>query len=175
MTLKENPVKKDGSWQITRWIGKHRLRLSGTREGLTGISFHGGITQPFGLIPDWADDFFRQLGEYFEGCRRVFEVPVRNTQGTVFQRKIWEICSEIPYGEVRTYGDMARLAGSDRAFRAAGQALGRNPLPILVPCHRVVARDGSLGGYTGGIEIKKFLLGIEGVSPAVLKDKLKLR
>ena len=105
----------------------------------------------------------RELGEYFEGRRREFELPLdwRLTGG--FVRRVLSETAGIPFGETRTYAEMATLAGSPRAFRAAGSALGANPIPIIVPCHRVLRKGGALGGYGGGLEVKRQLLEIEGV------------
>ena len=103
----------------------------------------------------------RQLLQYFEGRRKEFELPL-DPAGSPFERRVWELMSEIPYGETRSYGDLARdLAAAPRAI---GQACGRNPLPILIPCHRVLAADGRLGGYSGGkgAETKRRLLILEG-------------
>jgi methylated-DNA-[protein]-cysteine S-methyltransferase len=104
----------------------------------------------------------RELDEYFDGQRRRFDVPIdwRLTHG--FGRRVLEATAQIPYGSVSTYKQMATEAGSPRASRAAGNALGANPLPIIVPCHRVLHVGGGLGGYTGGLERKRLLLGVEG-------------
>lgn len=102
-----------------------------------------------------------ELREYTEGRRRGFSLPVRFL-GTRFQISVWEVLCTIPWGEVRTYKDIAVALGNKGAARAVGQANRRNPLPIIVPCHRVVSVDG-LGGYSGGMEIKKRLLQLEGV------------
>ncbi len=106
-----------------------------------------------------------QLAEYFAGRRRKF--PVRlDLRGTPFQRKVWEALRSIPYGETRSYADVARRIGRPRAARAVGQANRWNPVAILVPCHRVIAADGGLGGYASGLRVKKFLLQLEqGRSP----------
>jgi methylated-DNA-[protein]-cysteine S-methyltransferase len=104
----------------------------------------------------------RQLGEYFEGDRLRFDVPVDWSLTGGFGRKVLRTTARIPYGDVRTYGQVATGAGSPRAYRAAGNALGANPIPIVVPCHRVVQAGGRLGGYTGGVERKEFLLRLEG-------------
>ena len=101
----------------------------------------------------------RQLAEYFAGTRKTFDLPIRMA-GTEFQRKIWRALLDIPYGETRTYGDIARAVGNPRACRAVGGANHVNPICIIVPCHRVVASNG-IGGYGEGIEIKKFLLELE--------------
>ena len=102
----------------------------------------------------------RQLQEYFAGCRREFSLPLA-PRGTEFQRQVWHALEGIPYGETRTYGEIARAIGKPKACRAVGMANHRNPLSILVPCHRVVGADGSLTGYGGGLEAKQFLLELE--------------
>ena len=103
-----------------------------------------------------------QLEEYFAGQRRSFSLPLR-PEGTPFQRRVWQCLCQIPYGQVISYRELAAQVGSPRAFQAVGQANGRNPLPILIPCHRVIAADGTLGGYASGVEHKAFLLRLEGV------------
>lgn len=101
-----------------------------------------------------------QLQEYFAGKRRVFDLPL-HLQGTPFQMAVWEALQRIPYGQTRTYGQVAASIGHPGASRAVGQANNRNPLPIFVPCHRVIAADGSLAGYAFGVKTKKFLLDLE--------------
>lgn len=103
----------------------------------------------------------QQLTEYFAGARRTFELPLR-LQGTAFQQRAWAVLRQISYGQIMTYGQQAAAMGSPRASRAAGAANGKNPLPILIPCHRVIAADGTLGGYSCGLERKAFLLRLEG-------------
>jgi methylated-DNA-[protein]-cysteine S-methyltransferase len=105
----------------------------------------------------------RELEEYFEGRRRSFDVKVDLSPIQGFSRKVLQQTSRIPFGSVITYRDVATRAGSPRAVRAAGNALGANPVPIVVPCHRVVRTGGGLGGYTGGVERKETLLELEGV------------
>ena len=102
----------------------------------------------------------RQLIEYFEGTRQVFELPLA-AQGTAVQKDVWRALSEIPYGETRSYGEIARQLGKPKASRAIGAANGRNPIAIVVPCHRVIGFDGSLTGFGGGIERKQWLLAHE--------------
>jgi methylated-DNA-[protein]-cysteine S-methyltransferase len=102
-----------------------------------------------------------QLEEYFAGKRRTFDLPLA-PQGTAFQHSVWRALAEIPWGQWRSYGDIARAIGRPRAVRAVGAANGRNPLPIVVPCHRVVGSDGSLTGFAGGLETKRYLLELEG-------------
>jgi methylated-DNA-[protein]-cysteine S-methyltransferase len=101
-----------------------------------------------------------QLSEYFDGQRKVFEL-VFDADGTEFQKRVWQKLSEIPYGMTRSYKDIAVELGDAQASRAVGTANGRNPLSIVVPCHRVISSDGTLGGYAGGLSIKIFLLDME--------------
>jgi len=107
-----------------------------------------------------------QLREYFAGKRRDFDLPLA-PNGTVFQQRVWQALRAIPYGTLRSYGDVARAIGQPLAVRAVGQANGRNPLPIVIPCHRVIASDGSIGGYSGGLTVKHQLLALEGVELAL--------
>lgn len=103
-----------------------------------------------------------QLDAYFAGERTVFELPLA-PRGTVFQRRVWELLRGIPYGTTISYAELARRLGNPAATRAVGAANGRNPLPIVVPCHRVVGRNGALTGYAGGLAAKRRLLALEGV------------
>lgn len=107
----------------------------------------------------------KQLGEYFAGKRRHFDVPVALT-GTPFQKSVWATLTDIPYGEVRSYGDVGQSTGRATAGRAVGGAVGANPVPIIVPCHRVLASDGRITGYSGGngIPTKVWLLDHEGIA-----------
>lgn len=106
----------------------------------------------------------RELDDYFAGRRRTFDLPLDWRLSRGFGRRVLEATARIPFGGLSTYKRVAAEAGSPRGFRAAGNALGANPLPIVVPCHRVLHADGGLGGYTGGIERKRVLLGVEGFS-----------
>ena len=101
-----------------------------------------------------------QLDEYFAGKRKKFDVPV-DPQGTEFQRSVWKALQEIPYGKTRTYKQIAQAIGNLKACRAVGMANNKNPIWIIIPCHRVIGTDGSLTGYGGGMEMKKRLLNIE--------------
>jgi len=101
-----------------------------------------------------------ELQQYFAGQRHDFSVPL-DVEGTPFQKKVWKALSEIPYGEVRSYGDIAKRVGNPKASRAVGTANGRNPVAIIVPCHRVIAGDGTLGGFGGGLTNKTYLLTLE--------------
>jgi methylated-DNA-[protein]-cysteine S-methyltransferase len=103
----------------------------------------------------------RQLREYFAGKRRDFELPLA-PEGTDFQRKVWRKLQEIPYGQTISYGELAKRVGNPKASRAVGSANGKNRIPIVIPCHRVIAGDGGLGGFGGGLATKEKLLAIEG-------------
>ena len=115
--------------------------------------------------PGRLDPLRRQLDEYFAGSRRRFEFPIdwRLVQG--FGRDVLRVTAHVPYGKVATYGDVAVRTGRPRASRAVGNALGANPMPIVIPCHRVVRTGGGLGGYTGGVHRKERLLALEGGAP----------
>jgi methylated-DNA-[protein]-cysteine S-methyltransferase len=112
--------------------------------------------------PAALDEVRRELDEYFTGKRTEFDLPVDWRLHDGFSRRVLRATARIPYGELLTYRQVAAKAGSPRASRAAGNALGSNRIPIVVPCHRVVRTGGTLGGYTGGVERKQFLLGLEG-------------
>jgi len=148
------------------------LRLVADGTALTAIDFPGDsvVGRPaHGEEPaDWAraDDLpiLRQaaaeLGEYFAGQRKEFSVPVR-LAGTEFQRTVWAELCHIPYGQTWSYVELARRVGNPQASRAVGAANGRNPVPIIVPCHRVIGASGQLTGYGGGLPLKKLLLALE--------------
>jgi methylated-DNA-[protein]-cysteine S-methyltransferase len=104
-----------------------------------------------------------QLKEYFAGKRKAFDLPLL-LRGTDFQRTVWQVLQGIPCGETRSYGQVSVAAGNARASRAAGMANNRNPVAIIVPCHRVIGSDGSLTGYAGGLPAKRFLLELEGAA-----------
>ena len=106
----------------------------------------------------------RELGEYFSGQRKAFTVPLA-PKGTPFQQKCWQALLQIPYGQTRTYGQQAAMIGNPKACRAVGMGNNRNPLPIFIPCHRVVGANGALTGYAGGLNIKEKLLQIERMNP----------
>ena len=112
-------------------------------------------------------DYVAELREYFAGKLRKFTLPL-DLRGTPFQLKCWRALLEIPYGETRTYADIARAVGCPQGFRAVGLANNRNPIAIVVPCHRVIASDGTLCGYGGGLEIKRKLLELEGALSGIL-------
>jgi methylated-DNA-[protein]-cysteine S-methyltransferase len=114
-----------------------------------------------------------QLNEYFQGTRKVFNLPL-DPLGTEFQRKVWNKVSAIPFGETSSYGDIANVLGGSKLSRAVGLANGANPIPIIIPCHRVIGSDGSLTGYAGGLERKKWLLNHEQQHYTTSSGQLKL-
>ena len=141
------------------------LRLVARGEEITGLYMerqrHLPADEVFGERVDDAFDTARaQLDEYFAGDRTEFDLPLR-LEGSDFQRRVWAALAEIPYGRTVSYGELAARLGSPGASRAVGLANGRNPIAVIVPCHRVVAADGSLGGYGGGLERKRYLLDLE--------------
>ena len=108
-----------------------------------------------------------QLDEYFKGKRKTFDLPLA-PKGTEFQKKVWDALRDIPYGETRTYGEIAETVGNSKAARAVGMANNRNPIAIIVPCHRVVGANGKLVGYAGGMEQKEKLLHLEKTGESIL-------
>lgn len=139
------------------------LRLVSNGSQLSGIEFAGWHATDAAVEHSDAalTAAAQQLREYFARQRRHFDLPLAAT-GTGFQRSVWGALAEIPYGELRSYADIARRIGKPTAVRAVGAANGRNPLPIVVPCHRVIGSNGSLTGFAGGLELKTFLLEFEG-------------
>lgn len=133
-----------------------RVRLPGEKPPAAGDEGAPRVRnpKPFAAV-------ITQLDEYFAGKRRRFELPLAPS-GTPFQRKVWQQLRKIPYGRTITYAQLAHRVGNDAACRAVGAANGRNPLPIVVPCHRVIGSDGSLTGFGGGIAAKRKLLELEG-------------
>ena len=151
-------------------IGDITLTADASTRALTGLYMvdhrHRPSLETFG---DYAADpiarevfasAIDQLAEYFDGARRTFDLATQ-TKGTPFQRAVWACLRGIPYGQTATYSELAAMAGRPSAVRAAGAANGRNPISIIVPCHRVIGADGSLTGFGGGIERKRFLLDFE--------------
>lgn len=111
-----------------------------------------------------------ELRSYFDGGVPNDNVAIDFLEGTPFERRVWEVLSQIPRGEVRSYGWVAKQIGNPRASRAVGRACGSNPIPFIVPCHRVIGSDGTLGGYGYGLDIKRRLLELEGVHLSTVKD-----
>lgn len=137
-----------------------RLLLCTDGDALTEIRFNAKeVRTDASPVLEQAE---RELNEYFAGKRKAFSVPV-SPKGTPFQRRIWDALRGIPYGETVSYGEVARRIGSPRACRAAGMANHKNPIPIVIPCHRVIGADGGMTGYGGGLEIKRRLLELEGI------------
>ena len=138
------------------------LLLAASNQGLLALEFGRGKPRA-----GWVESeeriapFARQLAEYFAGQRREFDLPL-DLRGTDFQKRCWQALLKIPYGETRSYADVARAIGNPAAVRAVGLANGQNPIAIIVPCHRVIGSDGSLTGYGGGLEAKRKLLELEG-------------
>ncbi|HKE43248.1 MAG TPA: methylated-DNA--[protein]-cysteine S-methyltransferase [Steroidobacteraceae bacterium] len=145
-----------------------RLLLAGERDQLTLVRFQSAARSRRPQ-PEWVADaarfdaVTRQLSEYFAGERQVFDLELAMA-GTPFQRAVWSALREIPYGETISYGELARRLGRPRAVRAVGSANGANPVPIIVPCHRVIGSDGSLTGFGGGLDMKRRLLALEGAA-----------
>ena len=147
-----------------------RLLLAASDDGLHLIEFEHP-RHPMSHCDGWeareCDVIGRtaaQLREYFEGTRRDFDLPLA-PRGTEFQRSVWRTLEAIPYGETISYAQLAQRVGKPSAMRAVGAANGRNPLPLVLPCHRVIGSDGSLTGFGGGLPTKEFLLRMEGALP----------
>ena len=132
------------------------LTLQADEAAVTAIRFGADGAQDASPLLDAAE---AQLREYFAGTRRTLA-----PHGTAFQQRVWAALRAIPYGETRTYGELAAAIGSPSASRAVGMANHHNPIPIVIPCHRVIGANGTLTGYTGGLEIKRKLLALEGIT-----------
>jgi methylated-DNA-[protein]-cysteine S-methyltransferase len=144
--------------------GLVRLAYTGTDGEEEVVEHLAGKLSPRILeAPERLDEVRRELDEYFEGRRSGFEVPIDWSLTHGFTGEVLRQTARIGFGETSTYAEVASRAGSPRAVRAAGNALGANPIPVVVPCHRVLRTGGALGGYTGGVERKEFLLRLEGV------------
>lgn len=159
------------SWSVLEPVAGIIIHIAATNEGVSRVSlntsaegFLSDLRRDLPLVEWWRDDEHpvlaearRQLTGYFGGELTEFRLPLA-ANGTAFQKKVWQALREIPYGETRSYREVAESIGSPRSTRAVGAANGRNPVGIIVPCHRVIAADGSLGGYSGGLRTKRFLL-----------------
>ena len=144
--------------------------LAGDDSGITHLHLNTGEgKRKFEISTEWTenssffDDVIEQVNQYLNGDRKVFTLKL-NPQGTDFQKMIWLELVKIPYGTVRTYKDIAIAIGNPKAARAVGMANSKNPIPLIVPCHRVIGSSGSLTGFAHGLEIKAKLLGAEGVA-----------
>ncbi len=143
-----------------------------TRYGFIRIEYENEVVHSIKKVDDYgsitdnkvqfSDFVFNQLCEYFEGKRKEFTFEYK-VKGTNFQEKVWSALCQIPYGETRTYKEIAVMIGNENASRAVGMANNKNPLHFVVPCHRVVGRNGKLVGYAGGLELKEYLLDMESV------------
>ena len=138
-----------------------RYYIAGDDGGVTDVSTYpvkDSVIKETPLISQAAE----MLREYFDRKRRSFDGLPLKPEGTAFQRKVWDALLTIPYGETRSYREQAIITGNEKACRAVGAANGRNPISIIIPCHRVIGSDGSLTGYAGGLDVKKALLELEG-------------
>jgi methylated-DNA-[protein]-cysteine S-methyltransferase len=135
------------------WLESDGERLTGLHFGRPRLVLGEADREPFAEV-------VRQLAAYFAAELKQFDLPLR-LEGTPFQKGVWAALCKIPYGQTISYGELARRVGSPGAFRAVGSANGRNPVAIIVPCHRVINTGGGLGGFGGGLEVKKQLLGLE--------------
>ena len=151
-----------------------QVTIVASDDTIVGIYYPHHWTRPsasiFGVAGDSSNDTVltaarEQLAEYLDGARTSFDLPVV-THGNPFQERVWALLNQIPYGETTTYGELAEKLGGKSLARMVGQAVGHNPLSVIVPCHRVVGKDGKLTGYAGGLERKKMLLSLEGSMPA---------
>ncbi|MGH8372222.1 MAG: methylated-DNA--[protein]-cysteine S-methyltransferase [Gammaproteobacteria bacterium] len=152
------------------------LLLAGDNEALHFVYFQGGV-RPTKPDQDWerSDKPFletvRQLKAYFNGKLQRFDLPLA-PEGTEFQMRVWQTLRSIPYGETWSYGELARRIRKPTASRAVGAANGQNPIPVIIPCHRVIGANGSLTGFGGGLPIKQKLLALEGSLPIQAQSKL---
>jgi methylated-DNA-[protein]-cysteine S-methyltransferase len=167
-----------GATHITIDAPIGELTLVARDDVLSGIYFPGHWHMPapevFGARSERGfEQAQQQLGEYFAGERTEFELAT-SIVGDEFQRRVWESIDRIPFGQTTTYGEMAQEMGDPALAREVGAAVGRNPLSIVVPCHRVVGKDGKLTGYAGGLERKRFLLELEGAAERVEAEQLQL-
>lgn len=145
---------------ITSPVGNLRLL---EEDGVLAGLYFGGTSKAQDAPTAFLRQVQRQLEAYFAGESQTFDLPIRFS-GTDFQCAVWEALREIPCGETRTYGDIAKCIGRPKAVRAVGHAIGQNPISIIVPCHRVIGKDGTLTGFAGGLSAKAWLLTLEGVS-----------
>jgi O-6-methylguanine DNA methyltransferase len=161
-------------WSMVEGTPLGTLRVAAGARGVQRVIFgEGGASECAALhaahpeLLRWdgglAAQAIAQILEYLRGKRKAFTIPL-DLEGTAFQQAVWRETLRIPYGRTITYAELARRIGRPGATRAVGQALGANPIPILIPCHRVVASDGSLGGYSGGLALKRWLLLREGIN-----------
>lgn len=164
--------------EIASPVGK--LKLIGSEKGLAAVLWEDDNPNRI-RVKEYAEnntypvllETERQLKEYFEGKRKEFSL-ILDPVGTEFQKQVWEVLSTIPYGTTMSYGDVAKQLGDIKAVRAVGAANGKNPISIVVPCHRVIGASGSLTGFAGGLEVKAFLLSLEGIKKHKTQIELPL-
>ena len=132
-------------------------KITGDEDGISFITVLNSEEKETDIIPDCLQDCVYQLNEYFEGNRQQFDLPL-NPEGTTFQKTVWNALLTIPYGKTLSYLDLSKKLGDVKAIRAVANANGKNPLWIVIPCHRVIGSDGSLTGYAGGLHRKQWLL-----------------
>lgn len=137
-----------------------RLTIGSNGQALTTLAFGDLILPGEKRATELTNRAANQLQEYFAGKRRSFDLPLA-PEGTDFQKRVWKAIEEVPYGQTRSYSDIARIIGNPKACRAVGGANNKNPLPIIVPCHRIIGANGTLVGYGGGAKIKAYLLELE--------------
>lgn len=138
----------------------HLLKIESDSLAIKAISFVKELEEPSDMQPQILEEAQGQLKEYFEGNLREFNLRLE-PEGTDFQKKVWSLLYKIPYGKTWTYAEMANKLGDPKVIRAAASANGKNPVAIVIPCHRVIGTNGSLTGYAGGLENKRYLLDLE--------------
>lgn len=138
-----------------------RIQIEENGEAITKIDYiQKDIEVVDGKETELLIKAIKQLNEYFEGKRSIFDLPLA-PEGTEFQKKVWNALKEIPFGETKSYSEIARIIGNEKASRAVGMANNKNPIMIVIPCHRVIGANGKLVGYAGGLEVKEMLLNLE--------------
>jgi methylated-DNA-[protein]-cysteine S-methyltransferase len=145
-----------------------RIGIAENKKAITNLYFENSFSEKYDIVEETPllKKAYLELEEYFNGNRKLFDLPLAPT-GTEFQKKVWKALEEIPYGETRSYKEIATYIGNEKACRAVGMANNRNPIPIFIPCHRVIGSNGDLTGYAGGLDLKKKLLKIENVNAAL--------
>ena len=136
------------------------LKIEGEENAITGLYFVKNKFECLGTPSDEMEKCKIQLDEYFSGKRKEFDLNL-NPKGTAFQLKVWSALQTVPYGKTQTYGYIAKAINNPKAVRAVGGANNRNPISIIIPCHRIIGANGKLVGYGGGVEVKKYLLNLE--------------
>lgn len=166
--MKQKKITAEELYCATDTIGRIRLDIILSKNGVREILINKNsesfdISELNKISPEdpRVKNIFKQLREYFEGQRKEFDLPLE-ILGTDFQKKVWDELTQIPYGETISYGELANRTGDKNLMRAVAAANGSNPIPIIIPCHRVIGADGSLTGYGGGLDVKQKLLELEG-------------